>query len=69
MGCDGFQLAKPLRLEGAPGPSSTGCGNIFSPQIEFLGQDQAVADWARAQVGGVGGGSSGGSPYIFLSDL
>lgn len=48
------------------GPLQQDVGTCFLPQIEFLGQDQAAADWARAQGGGgVGGGSSGGKSLHF----
>lgn len=71
MGRDGFQLAEPLRLERAPGPSSTGCGNIPLTTNWVLGQEQAAADWARAQIEEACDGSCGSSldcdnPWLFL---
>ena len=68
MDCDGFQLAEPLMLRRAPGPSSTGCGNTPLTTNWVLGAGAGCCRPGKAQGGGAGSGSRGGSPYISVSD-
>lgn len=55
-------------------PLQQDAGTCFSPQIEFLGWEQAAAGWAKRReeelaVGEVVAAPTVTTPYIFVSDL